>query len=448
MQSQTTIRCSNCGQPYAAVVRNVVDVAKDPQGKALLLAGQLNTSQCPNCGTVNALSVPLMYHDASKELLVALVPMELNMNKDQQERVVGDLMKALPKENFKGYMFNPKRALTMQGLMELVLQADGVTPEMMEEQRKRVSLIQDLVEASDEDLVKLITENDSKIDMQFFQTMGMMAQRLAQSGRPDVAERILQTQQVLLQFSTLGKELVEQQAKQEEVVEEVAREVQALGAQAQRSDFLALARKYMDDGQRLQALVGLVRPVFDAQFFQELTVAIGQEAASERPKLEALRDTLTQLTEIIDQQSQMQVQQAVSMLQAMLNMPLEALDDTLRDNLPLINDTFMAVLTANIQEAERRQDTASATRLRQIYERVVAILQENMQPELVFVNQLLSAQSDAEAQAMLQQGVEQFGDSVLDVMDAIGEVLNAQGEFETLQRLAELRENAEAALKA
>jgi hypothetical protein len=144
----------------------------------------------------------------------------------------------------------------------------------------------------------------------------------------------------------------------------------------------------------------------------------------------------------------MQVQQAVSMLQAMLNMPLEALDDTLRDNLPLINDTFMAVLTANIQEAERRQDTASATRLRQIYERVVAILQENMQPELVFVNQLLSAQSDAEAQAMLQQGVEQFGDSVLDVMDAIGEVLNAQGEFETLQRLAELRENAEAALKA
>jgi hypothetical protein len=446
MQAQTTIRCSSCGQPYPTVVRNVVDVSKDPQGKALLLAGQLNASQCPHCGAVNAVAAPLLYHDASKELLVALVPMELNMNKDQQERVVGDLMKALPKENFKGYMFNPKRALTMQGLMEMVLQADGVTPEMMEQQRQRVNLIQELVEADDETLTALIQQNDPKIDLAFLQTMGVMAQRLAQSGRPDIAERIILTQQAVVENSTVGKQVIEQQAKQEEIVEEVAREVQALGSQASRSDFLTLARKYAEDSPRLQALVGLARPVFDNQFLQELTVAIGREAAAERPKLEALRDRITELVALIDQQSQMQVQAAVNLLQAMLNMSADELDATLHESLPLINDTFMAVLTANIQEAERRKDANAITRLRQVYDQVVAVLQENMQPELVFVNQLLSAETASEAQNMLQTGIRQFGEGLLDVMDAIGEVLNAQGEAEMVERLAELRKDAEIAL--
>ncbi|MFN8450295.1 MAG: hypothetical protein U0521_17340 [Anaerolineae bacterium] len=44
----------------------------------------------------------------------------------------------LPQQSMKGYLFQPRRALTMQGLIEQVLQADGVTPEMIGEQRARV----------------------------------------------------------------------------------------------------------------------------------------------------------------------------------------------------------------------------------------------------------------------------------------------------------------------
>ena len=39
--SQTTIRCSNCGQPVPAVIRSVIDVQSDPQGKELLLTNRL-----------------------------------------------------------------------------------------------------------------------------------------------------------------------------------------------------------------------------------------------------------------------------------------------------------------------------------------------------------------------------------------------------------------------
>ena len=59
-------------------------------------------------------------------------------------------MNQLPKDNFKAYMFNPKRSLTMQGLIDQVLEADGITQEMLEEQRQRVQLVQQFIEADDE----------------------------------------------------------------------------------------------------------------------------------------------------------------------------------------------------------------------------------------------------------------------------------------------------------
>ena len=171
-------------------------------------------------------------------------------------------------------------------------------------------------------------------------------------------------QQLRLENTAFGKTLLEQQEQQEAVVQEVAQEVQALGEQAQRSDFLDLAWKYAGDNDRLQALVGLVRPVFDYQFFQELTVAIGQEPAANRKPLEGLRDKLLELTEIIDQQAQRQVQVAVNLLQALVNAPEDQQALLLQENLPLINDTFMAVLTANIQEAERRHDLMAVSGLK------------------------------------------------------------------------------------
>jgi hypothetical protein len=444
--NQTTIRCSNCGQPYQTVVRTSIDVSKDPQGKAMLLAGQLNSSQCPHCGAVNSMSVPLLYHDSEKELLIALVPMELNMNKDQQERVVGDLMKTLPKENFKGYMFNPKRALTMQGLLDVVLQADGITPEMMEQQRQRVQLIQQMTEADDATLQTMIADNDALIDVQFMQTMSVMAQRFAQSGRADVAEQIVQTQQIILQFSSFGQEMALQQANQEAMIQEVADEIEALGENAELADFRDLAVRYADDDARIQALVGLLRPLFDNHFFDDLTVYIGQQPADQRERLEGLRDKMVMFTQMIDQQQQNQMQQSAALLQGLVNVPPDQLDQAIVESLPMIDDTFMAILSANMQEAQKRQDLNMSARLRQVYDRIVAILQQNMQPELVFLNQLLAAPTTEEAKAMLAQQGKDFGPALLEAIDAVSEMLRnqngGQGDPRIFERLDELRREA------
>jgi hypothetical protein len=69
--------------------------SQEPQAKVRLLTGHLNTIRCPNCGAPNTVLTPLLYHDPEKELLIAFVPMELGLSKQDQEKTIGDMMREL-----------------------------------------------------------------------------------------------------------------------------------------------------------------------------------------------------------------------------------------------------------------------------------------------------------------------------------------------------------------
>ncbi|MGJ3238252.1 MAG: CpXC domain-containing protein [Anaerolineae bacterium] len=441
--TQTTLQCSNCGTPNPARLRRIIDVQRDPQGKVALLNGQINQFQCQNCGMVNSVSSPLLYHDASNDLLIAFVPMDVAMKQNtNEEQMVGQLMNELtaniPKEDFRSYMFNPKRALTLKGLIEQVLESDGVTPEMMAEQQKRVELVQKLFECdSEEKLTALIKEHDEEIDRSVFQTISLMAQRMMQSGQEQAVGHLAAIQQLLLEQSSFGQELARQQATQEETIRAVAAELDTLPEDTDRSDFLDMAIRYADDDDRLQALVGLIRPVFDYDLFAELTERIDKASGDEQAKLETLRDTLQELTQLLDQQSQMLAQQKVQFLQALLNS--DNYEQLLQENLSAVDDTFMGILSANIQEAERRQDIQVAAKLRQIYETAVQLFQSQMSPELLFINDLLSAEDDASMQAIINEKANAFDGELLDVVDAVEDLLQQQGQREAVERLGTIR---------
>ena len=424
-----------------ATVHSLIDASQDPGAKTALLSGRLNVAVCPNCGAPNTMLTPVLYHDPDKELLISYVPMELGLPKDAQERAIGDLMRELtsqlPQGSFKAYLLQPRQALTMQGLIDQVLAADGVTPEMMEQQRERVRLVEDFLKASPSDLPALIQQYDDQIDGQFFQTITLITQQLLQEGQGVVAQRLVEIQSQVAQQSSFGQQMLEQSRVQEEVVREVAEEVNDLGEEADRSDFLNLALGYADDEQRLQALVGLVRPVFDYQFFQELTVEISKAPAADRDRLETFRENLLQLTALVDQQAQLAVQEAAGLLQEILNSPNP--DGLIEENIALIDYTFMQVLSANVQESERRGDLNASARLKDIYNRVVSILQANMPPELRFVNDLLSAPSDDAARELVEQHAGEYGGGLLVAIDAIEEQLAAQGNPTLLERLAFVR---------
>lgn len=440
------LQCPSCGRPFVAAVDTVIDPALDPQAKGRLLNGQLNTVRCPNCGNGVTVASPVLYHDASKELLIAYIPMELNLTKDQQEKSIGDMMRELKlsQQAMKGYVFQPRRALTMQNLIEQVLQADGVTPEMMDEQKNRVRLIEQLMQTPPEQLVSFIEQNDAKIDGQFLQTMMMMAQRILTEGRADVAEALMAMQQIIIENSSFGQQLIERDRVQEGIIAEISEQLESLRENATRGDFMNLALSYAEDDERLQALVGLARPAFDYTFFQELTVKIGEAPADARGALENVRDKLLELTAIIDQQTQAALRASADLLQQLLG--AQDLDAAIAESMPLLDDTFMAVLGANIQDSERRGDLNASARLKLIYERVLEILRGNMQPELRFINDLLSAETPQEAQALLEAEAGSYGQPLLDMMDAVERMLYERGDQATIQKLAFLRQQAEQVL--
>lgn len=435
--NETVVTCSACGQPFPAQVYAYIDVVQAPQGKAQLLNGSLNNFPCPNCGTVNTVATPLLYHDPTKELLVAHVPMELNMQKDEQERVIGQLMNRMPKDNFKGYMFNPKRAFTLQGLTELVLEADGVTKEMIEEQKQRVQLVQQFIEVeSEEALDKLIQEHDDKINEQFLNTMSLIAQRMMEGGQQQAAQQIAGIQQLIINKSKFGDELRKRQEAQTQVIESVAKDIENLGQNAGRAQFLDLALKYNGQDDHLQALVGLVRPVFDEDFFKMMTLRIGEAPANDREKLEALRNNIVNMTASIDQQQQLAMQQAANFLQSIVNHPTPR--EALMENIDMVDDLFMQILQANIQQAEQQSNLQLLTRLKQIQQVAYEVLQSQMQPELRFVNDLLGM-SEAEAEKTVKEQAANFGPELIEVIDAVHSLLAQQGNIELQHRLEAIK---------
>ncbi len=435
--NETLIRCSNCGAQFPTRIYSYIDVTQEPRAKALLLAGQVNIAVCPTCGAQNNLASPLLYHDATKELLIALVPLELNMSKDEQERAIGQMMNRLPKDNFKGYMFSPKRSITMQGLIEQVLEADGVTKEMLDAQKARVQLAQQFVEAeSQEALVALIQANDSQIDERFVTTLTALAQRVLETGQQELAQHIATVQQIVIANSAFGEELAERQRQQNVIVQEVANAIEKLGAGAQREDFLDLALTYAGQDMHLQALVSLARPAFDYDFFQLFTTRIGQAPADQREMMESVRDNILKVTTAIDQQQQMMLQQAASFLQAVINNPQPR--EMLIANAPLVDDTFMQVLEMNIQQAEQQANIQLSTRLKEVQQVAYEVLQSQMEPELRFVNELLQM-DEADAQQAIIDHAGSFGEELLEVMQAIESLLEQQGNAPLMARLQSLR---------
>jgi hypothetical protein len=112
----------------------------------------------------------------------------------------------------------------------------------------------------------------------------------------------------------------------------------------------------------------------------------------------------------------------------------------------LLDDTYMAVLQSNVQQAQRRGDMNASAKLKQVYEKVLESLRGNMQPELRFINDLLSTETDEAASAMLTEQAGQYGAPLLDMMNRVEQVLASRGDSPALQKLIFLREQAEKVL--
>jgi len=98
----------------------------------------------------------------------------------------------------------------------------------------------------------------------------------------------------------------------------------------------------------------------------------------------------------------------------------------------------MQVLTANIQEATRRNDLNASSRLKDVYQRVMSALSANMPPELRFVNELLNAPGPEQARQLIAERAKEFGPGLLEAIDILGQQIQGRSPA-VLEKLAFIR---------
>jgi len=180
--AKTSVPCPQCRQPVTIELTRLFDTNTDPEATQKLLSGSANYFQCPVCGYQGIYPTPIVYHDPEKELLLTFFPPDLRTPINEQERIIGPMIKKamddLPPEKRKSYLFRPQTMLTQQRLYETILEADGITPEMIKAQQEKLQLLQQLLGASTEGLPEMIKQNDGKIDEEVFMLLNRLGASL------------------------------------------------------------------------------------------------------------------------------------------------------------------------------------------------------------------------------------------------------------------------------
>lgn len=435
------INCPNCGQRFAAMVESIIDGEHDPAGKARFLSGRTNVIQCPNCGVTVQMAIPLIYHDHSKDLLLLYFPQNLNIPTPERERIIGEMtrtiMNSLPQNERRGYLLNPITPLTYEGMVEIVLEKDGITKEMINEQREKMKLVEQFLKADPADYEELVETYDPEMDQEFFQMFTISAEAAMASGRQRAAEEVLQRRDMLLSLSSYGKEALASAQEQEAIIMEVADWLQKQGRQISIDSFLDYVESIGQSDDHLQALVGLVRPALNQQFFVALDQRI--KDSDDPDYLQDVKNRLSALVARVDQQQTAMIQQAQAVLQQLLN--TADLDAAIQDVLPMVDDLFMQVVAANIQAAEQRGDLLLAARLKNVYEKVVEQIQASAPPAVRFINELLQL-DPLDAKLTITERAADYGPELVMYMDVVLQNLASQGQEEMVEVLSELREAA------
>lgn len=432
---QVQLNCQNCGTPFVAPVWSFIDVGAQPELKNALLSGQLNVAVCPNCGAGGMLATPLMYHDPAKKLLLTLLPQELNLKPEDQERFVGELSRAimdsLPADAPRGYVLTPRRFISMTSLIEAVLEADGIPPEVFKAQRARVELLSRLAEAMEADraadqletpqskLAQIVAQNTDGLNYDFFLTLASYIDAATQQGRADSATMLTELRDRLLELSDFD---AVQAGLQEPDIDSVIAALQAA------------------DVETLENTIADYRPSIDDDLFdrweQHIDDMDATEAGAARDRLQLVRTTV----ERMDAEAQALFEGAANLLRSVLQA-----DDpqaVLRERAAEINEAFLIVIDANMAAAARGGQQDVAQQLMQVRDWTLAVLQERMTPQERLINQLLTAESAGDATKLLRKNVGVVDQAFITQVNEMAAEMDQQGRKEFVDRLRQVAREA------
>ncbi len=438
----TTISCPACGQPFNAILEQILDVGLDPGAKERLLSGRINMITCPHCGYQGMVGTPLMYHDPKEQLAIAYVPMELNLQQQDREKLIGDMtnavMRALPEDAPKGYLLQPKTALTLQGMVEQVLEAEGITPEMIQNERRKVEIIDEFANATAEEREQLLADNQHLFDLTFLELLTAAAQAATQTGDQRRALKLLNLRSHLLDTTEAGQELKAQQ----DALTEASQEIQELGEGITREAFVQLLVNAADNPFKVDALATIGRSILDYSTFQLVTEHVDKATDPvQKQNLTNMRERLLELAAEFEKQSRAQLERAADTLRTLITAP--DIPQAIRANINRIDELFLQVLQVNLEEARKSGNPEVSARLREIRDEVLKLIQDAAPPEIRLINQMLSVETDEESLSILREHQDDINEDMIAVMGDLVEQLRQGGSERVAERLEMLRDEAE-----
>ncbi len=410
-----TLRAAGREQPLI----QVVDVGREPALKAALLSGRLTN-----------LAAPFIYHDPAKQLALILMPMELNLSEIEQQRVIGQLtqivMRSLPEDAPRAYLLQPRLFFSLQSLIEAILEADGVTPEMLRAQQERVDLLRDLVRllGDEASLRERARENDAKIDATFFEILTASLEANLASGRAQAAQQLSQLNKILLEETTYGRALAKRAAAIEAFRKSPSRETLL-------DQLIAV-----EDTETRQTLITLGRQLLDYAFFQLLTKRIDVADEAGKQQLIALRKEIQEIRDKIDAASRAFLESKLKLIEeiAASNNPIE----TARKHVDELDDALLSVLQANLQDAERAGDKEAVAALERVEQAVMQAIAERQPPEVQMVNMLLAAKYPEETEKLLNEWKDTVDDRLISVLAQFADQLAQQDRTDLSAKLTKV----------
>lgn len=419
---QTTIACPRCKQMIPANVEQLFDVTHEPAAKQRLLSGQSNHARCQYCGYEGRLATPVVYHDNDKELLLTFFPFELGLPVNEQEKLIGPLIKQvterLPLEKRKAYLLKPQANLTYESMIETILNKDGISSEMIKTQQERVMLIEKLIRMTSADArLEMIRQNESAIDEQFFSLFSRIAQNAMQSGQETIARALIDLQRQLLDETAFGRQLRDSVAE----LEAAQKTLQDAGQSLTRETLLDFVLESQNDS-RVRAYVSLARGGMDYVFFQLLTDKIEKAAGEEKTRMEGIRDKLLGFVSDVDKQMEARYKQAQDFVENLLGQ--EDIEKATQENLENFTQDAVEVVNQLLRQASEKNDYARMGKL----QKMVQVLQAaSTPPEVAFIEHLLQAPDEATLDAMLSQNEEMVNQQFIDALSGLVAQMDSQG---------------------
>ena len=428
--AQPVAQCPRCRQTMVANVQQIFDLARDPQAKQKLLSGQFNTAVCSSCGYASPLGTPLVYHDPEKQLFLTYYPAELNTPLPEQERILGQLIRsvvdALPAEKRGGYLFQPRSMYSYDTLLDTILEADGITKEMIQAEERKISLLRQLLSADDNAVPGIIDQDLTPYDDGFFALLANVQGNAEATGNEALIQKAQLIQNELLEKTEYGREL---KIRAESTRKAIA-DLQALGENLNRDTLLDLVAGSQDDAY-LHTIVGLARNGMDYRFFETLTAKIDAAAGAEKDRLSEIREKTLAAVREIDASIQEQKKLRKQALEAILK--ADHTDQAVEQYARAIDDAFLEVAGEELENARKEMNYERSGKIQALIDKVQEMMK--VPPELEFLQSLMKIEDISELTAAIENNRDAVTDDFKEMLETVIE--NISGAPDTDPKLLE-----------